>query len=585
MKMNVGSVWMMKKRHSLLRLLKEARPYWKIILLCILCVILVNIADLYKPLVMKTVIDDFLIAEKPEHGLYSVPAMGVIYMLLIAVSSFLTVVQVNAMNYASQSIICNLRKTVFSHIQRMPLSILDKYSSGRLITRATNDIEALSEMFTDVFVDLFKDIFLLAGIVVIMMGMDIQLAAIGFTVIPLIILVTNYIKKKMKDNFVVIKSLTGQINGFFAENIAGMKLVQIFNMQKKKEAEFQVLNDKYYKASVTRLTLNSILRPVIEIFNNLAIALLVWYGMDRIMNQTLDIGILYAFTNYIKQFFAPINDLAEKYNTIQSAVVSADRIFELLDQEDSLEDYDSGIHVGRFNGTIEFKNVWFAYNEGEWVLKDVSFRIEKGQTAAFVGATGSGKTTIINLISRFYKVQKGEILIDGININDINLRDLRRNISVVLQDVFLFSGSIKENITLHSPISDEEVQRALELSCADTFINELPNKMDEPVTERGSTFSAGQRQLLAFARTIAHDPSIFVLDEATANIDTKTEKLIQKSIKNVSANRTTLIIAHRLSTIRDADIIFIIRKGRIVESGNHDTLMKQRGYYYQLNAV
>ncbi|MDD4680710.1 MAG: ABC transporter ATP-binding protein, partial [Clostridia bacterium] len=320
-------------------------------------------------------------------------------------------------------------------------------------------------------------------------------------------------------------------------------------------------------------------------FNTLAIAFLVWYGMGRIMDNTLGIGVLYAFTNYIKQFFAPINDLAEQYNTIQSAVVSADRVYELLDQKEYLEEYDSGKRVGRLEGNIEFKNVWFAYNEGEWVLKDVSFRIEKGQTAAFVGATGSGKTTIINLISRFYDVQEGEILIDNIPINDINLKDLRRNISVVLQDVFLFSGSIRNNITLHSPVSEEEVQNALEMSCADSFIDELPNKMDEPVSERGSTFSAGQRQLLAFARTIAHNPSIFVLDEATANIDTKTEKLIQKSIENVSAGRTTLIIAHRLSTIRHADVIFIIHNGRIIERGNHKALMELGGYYSRLNAV
>ncbi len=573
------------KNNSLMRLLKRALPYWKIILLCMLCVLLVNMAELYKPLIMERVIDDFLIGSKPERGLYSITGMGIIYLLLIAVSSGLTVFQVNAINHVGQSIVTDLRRTVFSHIQRMPLSVLDKYSSGRLITRATNDVEALSELFTDVIIDLFRDVFLLAGIIIIMLSLDIQLALIGFTVIPFIALITNIIKKKMKANFIAIKSLTGRINGFFAENIAGMKLVQIFNMQKDKENEFQVLNNKYYAASLTRLKLNSILRPSIEIFNTLAIALLVWYGMGRIINRTLDLGVLYAFTNYIKQFFAPINDLAEKYNTIQSAVVSADRVYELLDQKDSLEDYDSGIQVGRLEGSIEFKNVWFAYNEGEWVLKDVSFRIEKGQTAAFVGATGSGKTTIINLISRFYQVQKGEILIDGININDINLRDLRRNISVVLQDVFLYSGSIRDNITLNTPMSEEEVQRALELSCADTFIQELPNKLDEPVSERGSTFSAGQRQLLAFARTIAHDPSIFVLDEATANIDTKTEKLIQKSIENVSTGRTTLIVAHRLSTIRHADVIFIIRKGRIVEKGNHETLMELGGYYSRLNAV
>ncbi len=573
------------RHNSLWRVLKRAAPYWKIILFCLLSVIIVNIAEIYKPLIMETVIDDFLIANELEHGLYSIPAMGIIYMLLIVISSILTVAQVNAMNHASQDIVADLRNEVYTHIQQMPLSLLDKHSSGRLITRATNDVEALSEMFTDVFINLFKDIFLLIGIIIVMVSLDFKLAMIGFTVIPFILFITNVVKKKMKANFVNIKSLTGQINGFFAENIAGMKLVQIFNMQKEKEEEFQVLNDQYYDASLTRLKLHTLLRPAIEIFNTLAIALLVWYGMGRIMDNTLGIGVLYAFTNYIKQFFAPINDLAEQYNIIQSAVVSADRVYELLDQKEYLEEYDSGKRVGRLEGNIEFKNVWFAYNEGEWVLKDVSFRIEKGQTAAFVGATGSGKTTIINLISRFYDVQEGEILIDNIPINDINLKDLRRNISVVLQDVFLFSGSIRNNITLHSPVSEEEVQNALEMSCADSFIDELPNKMDEPVSERGSTFSAGQRQLLAFARTIAHNPSIFVLDEATANIDTKTEKLIQKSIENVSAGRTTLIIAHRLSTIRHADVIFIIHNGRIIERGNHKALMELGGYYSRLNAV
>jgi len=560
-------------------------PYWKTILFSIFCVVAVNAAELYKPLVMRTVIDDFLVANKPEQGLYSINAMGILYMILVAVSSMLTVAQVNAMTRASQNIIYNLRSTVFSHIQRLPLSLLDKYSTGRLITRATNDVEELSELFTDIIIELFKDIFLLVGIIAIMISIDFQLALIGFTVIPFIVFLTNIMKKKMKANFVTIKSLTGQINGFLSENISGMKLVQIFNMQKEKMREFEELNDEFHKASLMRMILHSLLRPAVEIFNTLAIALLVWYGMGRIINQTLDIGILYAYTNYIKQFFAPINDLAEKYNTIQSAVVSADRIFELLDQKDNLEDYDSGRRVDRLRGEIEFKNVWFAYNEGEWVLKDVSFKIKKGQTAAFVGATGSGKTTIINLISRFYTIQKGEILIDGININDINLRDLRRNVSVVLQDVFLFSGSIRENITLNTEMSDQQVEDALKLSCADRFIDELPNKMDEAVTERGSTFSAGQRQLLAFARTIAHNPSIFVLDEATANIDTKTELLIQESIENVSAGRTTLIIAHRLSTIRNADIIFFIKDGQIVESGNHEDLIELNGYYAQLNAV
>jgi ATP-binding cassette subfamily B multidrug efflux pump len=570
------------KRHSLIRLLKMAGPYWPKILICAVCVLLVNAAELVKPYIMKIVIDDFLLNHKPEHGLYSIPSMGILYMAVIAAGSFLTVTQINLMNHVGQDIIMNLRRKVFAHIQLLPLSVLDKYSSGRLITRATNDVEALNELFTDVLVDLFKDIFLLLGIVFVMFRMNVQLALISFTVVPFIILVTNIIKNKIRKNFILMKSLIGRINGFFAENISGMKLVQIFNREKEKQREFKELNDEYFCSTMVQITMNSLLRPIIEILNSIAIAILVWYGMGRIMDHSLELGVLYAFTNYIKQFFQPINDLAEKYNTVQSAAVSGDRIFELLDQRDKLEDLDKGLSVGRLRGEIEFKNVWFAYNDEDWVLKGVSFRIKKGETAALVGATGSGKTTIINLISRFYQVQKGEILIDGININDMKLKDLRRNVAVVLQDVFLFSGSIKENIRLNSDIAEEEVMKALEVSYSKYFIEELPNKMNEEVAERGSTFSAGQRQLLAFARAIAHNPSIFILDEATANIDTQTELLIQKSIANISANRTTLVIAHRLSTIRNADKIIVLSGGRVVEMGNHKELIDRDGYYKRL---
>lgn len=570
------------KSNSIVRLLKMAFPYKNKIIIAALCVLLINSIQIAKPYILKIIVDDFLVNGKKEYGLYSIKSMGFLYFFVVVASSFFSVVQVNLMNNVGQNIISKIRSSIFSHIQHLPLSIIDKYSSGRLITRATNDVEALNEMYTDVFLSLFKDVFLFIGIILIMLKINIKLAFVGFSVVPFIYLLTRFVKGKIKANFIIMKGLIGRINGFFAENISGMKLVQIFHREEEKKKEFEELNNKYFKSTLTNIKMISLLRPIIEIFESLAIAFLIWYGMGKVSSNTIEIGVLYAFTNYIKQFFEPINDFAENYNTIQSAVVSADRIFEILDRKDELEDMESGIEVSKLKGEIEFRNVWFAYNGEAWILKDVSFKIKKGEKVAFVGATGAGKTTIISLISRFYNIQRGEILIDGINIKDIRLKDLRRNIAVILQDVFLFSGDIKKNIRLNSDISDEDVIKAIELSRADTFIRELPNGIEEAVKERGSTFSAGQRQLLSFARAIAHNPSILILDEATANIDTKTEILIQKSIESISKDRTTLVIAHRLSTIRNADKIIVLKKGHIVETGQHDELLNRNGYYKEL---
>ncbi|OPJ62400.1 ABC transporter ATP-binding protein [Clostridium oryzae] len=571
-----------QKDHGFFRLLMLTKPHIKKVIIAAICVILVNIAELVKPYILKLVIDDFLIKRVKTYGFYSINLMAFLYLTVVVGSSVFSVMQANIINAAAQDIMKDLRKKVFKTIQLLPLWYLDKVSSGRLITRATNDVEALSEMYTDVIINLFKDVFFIIGIVYAMVSLNIELAMISFILLPIMAFIVVNLKNKIKNNFTKMKALIGRINGFMSENISGMKIIQIFIGEKEKYQEFKKLNDEYFVTTKYQVWINSFLKPASEIFKNISIAILVWYGMNKIGNHTLQIGVLYAFTTYIQQFFNPISDLADNYTTIQSALVSASRIFELLDTEESLEKLDNGEIVPSFQGTVEFKNVWFAYNDENWVLRDVSFKIERGETAAFVGETGAGKTTIISLISGFYNIQKGQILIDGKDITHIALKSLRRNVAVVLQDVFLFSGDIAENIKLNDNITDEVVKEAVKLSCASDFVNNMENGINEKVMERGSTFSAGQRQLISFARAIAHDPSILVLDEATANIDTFTEKLIQEAIENISQNRTTLVIAHRLSTIRNADKIIVMHDGKISEMGNHHSLMQKKGYYYDL---
>lgn len=571
-----------KKTKTIRRLIKLMLPYKKGMVFAFTCAILVNIATLIKPYILKLVIDDFLTKHIAQRGFYSITTMGIIYFLVVALSGLLSVSQAFLINEVGQDVMKTLRSRVLKTIQLLPLSYLDKTSSGRLITRATNDVEALSEMYTDVIISLFKDVILIIGIVYTMIIINVKLALISFCVVPLMFGAVFVLKTRIKRNFAKMKSLIGKINGFMAENISGMKIIQIFDGEKEKEEAFSNLNNEYFKATLFQVWMNSFLKPAADVFQSLAVAILIWYGMRKISDNTLSIGVLYAFTNYIKQFFDPISDMADNYTTIQSALVSGDIIFELLDQEEYLEDLDLGVEANNFGGDIEFKNVWFSYNDKDWVLKDVSFKISKGQTAAFVGQTGSGKTTIISLLSGFYEVQKGEILIDGININKIKKRDLRKNISVVLQDVFLFSGTIENNITLNDSIDQSEIERALEISRGKDVIENFENGIKEPVMERGSTLSAGQRQLISFARAIAHNPSIFVLDEATANIDTATEMLIQKAIDNITKEKTTIIIAHRLSTIRNADVIVVLKNGQVLEAGNHDSLMKAGGYYKEL---
>lgn len=568
--------------HGLKKLLKLAIPHTKKIIIAAICILLINGAEIIKPYILKVVIDDFLVMHKTHYGNFSITSMGIIYFVVVAIGGILSIAEVNLINKVGQEIVRDLRSRVYKTIQLLPLSFLDKMSSGRLITRSTNDVEAVSEMFTDVILSLFQDIFLIIGIVYTMLAMNIKLALVSFSVVPLMFIIVFTLKKKIKQNFSNMKKLIGRLNGFMAENISGMRLIQIFRGEKEKKEEFLELNDAYFKTTIFQVWLNSFLKPAADFLQNIAVVILLWYGIDKISNHSLQIGVLYAFTSYIKQFFNPISDMAENYTTIQSALVSSDRIFELLDEKDNLEDLDSGIPAEKLEGDIEFKHVWFSYDNQNWVLKDISFHINKGETAAFVGETGAGISTIISLINGFYKTQKGEILIDGINIEKINLKDLRKNVAIVLQDVFLFSGNIKNNISLNDEIPEKEIIESMKLTYCYDFANSMQGGINEPVMERGSTFSAGQKQLLSFARAIAHNPSIFVLDEATANIDTHTEKLIQKAIEEVAFGRTTLIIAHRLSTIRNADKIIVLKHGKILESGNHEELVSKKGYYNNL---
>ena len=572
-----------RRTAGLSRLLPFLKPQLKNLVLCLLMVLLVNAAELIKPYILEIVIDRYLTAGRPDSGWDAVWFFALSYLLCAALSSLLSVTEAVKVNRMGQSILMDIRRRVFTHIQHMSMATLDRFSSGRLVTRATNDVETLNELFSDVLVNLFKDIFMLIGIVAVMLWINWRLALAAFAVVPLIALITVLVRGRLRRNFVLLKSLTGRINGFFAENMSGMRLVQIFRKEKEKHDEFSALNTAYYHSARTQVRMNSLMRPLVEVVNQLGIAILIWYGCKQIGLGTLEIGVLYAFTNYIKQFFDPINDLAEKYTTISSAVVSTDRIFELLDDDAQLEDTVSGQDVPKVCGRVEFRHVWFAYTGENWVLKDVSFTVEPGQSFAFVGETGAGKSTIISLLSRFYAPQKGQILLDGRDISLLSLEQLRRHVAVVLQDVFLFSGSISENVRLgNREITDEQVDRALRLACARDFIDRLPQGMDTPVTERGSTFSAGQHQLLSFARAIAHDPAVFVLDEATASIDTETEQLIQKAIETLLQGRTSFIIAHRLSTIRRADVILVIQDGKVVEQGSHRELLGKKGVYYHL---
>lgn len=511
-------------------------------------------------------------------------------------NSLLLYITTMSLQRIGQSIIYDLRIMVFEHIDNMSIAQINEIPVGTLVTRVTSDTNALSDLFTNTIVQLIKNLLLLIGVIVVMYLIDWRIASIMMLFLPIIAISSLIFRKLSRSNYRRVRKSFSVMNAFLNENISGMKITQIFNQEKQKEAEFKRLNAEIVKTRKTDIKIFATYRPFITLLYYAAFALVFGYGtyfcicygivawplLGSYISLSV-IGIIEIFYSLVGRFFNPIQTLADQLNALQKAFTSCERLYNLLDIKPDFRNRENALEIEHFNGDIEFKNVWFAYKEGEWILKDVSFHIKPKQVVAFVGATGAGKTTILQLIVRNYDIQKGQILIDGIDIRDIDIKCLRRGIGQMLQDVFLFSGSIKSNINLRDDsIPDADIVEACKYVNADQFIDKLPKGLDEEVLEGGNNFSSGQRQLLSFARTVVHHPQILILDEATANIDTETEKIIQDSLLKMMNIGTMLIVAHRLSTIQHADNIICLQKGQIIEQGNHQDLLKQKGYYYNL---
>ncbi|NWF89552.1 MAG: ABC transporter ATP-binding protein [Ignavibacteriaceae bacterium] len=561
------------------RLLKYVKPYKKYVFFAILLNVVVAALGPIRPYLTKIAVDNH-IANSNYNGLLVVSLLLFGSLLFqAAIQYFLTYYT----QYLGQKTIFDLRMQIFRHIQNLALKFFDKTPIGRLVTRTTNDVESLNELFSSGIVMVFSDVFIIIWILVFMFFMDFHLTLVTLSVIPVLIYGTFLFRRKVRDSYRDVRLHLARLNSYMQEHITGMNVVQIFNKQKDELDKFSKINSDYREANIKSIFYYAIFYPGVEFLSSIAIGLIIWYGGGEIMQNTLTLGVLFAFIQYTEMFFRPIRDLSEKYNIMQTAMASSERIFKLLDNKTFISNPVNLKALGNVKGEIEFKNVWFAYNEDEYVLKNVSFKINPGETAAIVGATGAGKSSIINILSRFYDINKGSITVDGIDIREVDKRELRKYISMVLQDVFLFSGTIESNISMsNGQISKEKIIEAAKIVGADKFIENLPQKYDAIVKERGATLSVGQKQLISFARALAYNPQILILDEATSSVDTETEILIQEAIKKLLAGRTAIVIAHRLSTIQDANKIIVLHKGEIRETGTHQELLANRGIYYKL---
>jgi len=569
----------MNKKSSTMRLIAYTKPYAHWVIFALLLVLGLTAFDLYRPMLVGDAIDTF-----GANGDYDVIiATAIKYAVVLALSFAFNIAQTWILQKTGQNIILQMRKDLYRHIQSLGSRYFDITPVGKLVTRVTNDVEALNEMYSGILVQLFRNIVKIVGLAGVMLVLDVRLAAISFVLMPLVIGLTVLCQKIARNIYRLYRTRLTDINTFLSEHLSGMKIIQIFGRQERKFEEFHDKNTKLYKAFYREMLMYAVFRPLIYILSILSLMIVLWFGSRNVFDEIISVGTLYIFSNYIRSFFDPIQELAEQFSTLQSSIASAEKIFTVMDEDEFIPEVENPKHPDKITGKIEFDHVWFAYDGENYVLKDVSFVINPGEKVAFVGATGAGKSSILNLIGRYYDIQKGHIYIDGIDIRQLSKKQLRSAIGQMQQDVFIFEGDVAYNIRLNdNDITDAQVKAAAEYVNASHFIEKLPQGYHEPVTERGATFSAGERQLLSFARTLAHNPSILVMDEATANIDTETEILIQEALEKLMDGRTTIMVAHRLSTIQHADCIMVMHKGRICERGTHRELLEQDGIYRKL---
>ena len=569
----------MNKKSSTMRLIAYMKPYAHWVIFALLLVLGLTAFDLYRPMLVGDAIDTF-----GANGDYDVIiATAIKYAVVLALSFAFNIAQTWILQKTGQNIILQMRKDLYRHIQSLGSRYFDITPVGKLVTRVTNDVEALNEMYSGILVQLFRNIVKIVGLAGVMLVLDVRLAAISFVLMPLVIGLTVLCQKIARNIYRLYRTRLTDINTFLSEHLSGMKIIQIFGRQERKFEEFHDKNTKLYKAFYREMLMYAVFRPLIYILSILSLMIVLWFGSRNVFDEIISVGTLYIFSNYIRSFFDPIQELAEQFSTLQSSIASAEKIFTVMDEDEFIPEVENPKQPDKITGKIEFDHVWFAYDGENYVLKDVSFVINPGEKVAFVGATGAGKSSILNLIGRYYDIQKGHIYIDGIDIRQLSKKQLRSAIGQMQQDVFIFEGDVAYNIRLNDDnITDAQVKAAAEYVNASHFIEKFPQGYHEPVTERGATFSAGERQLLSFARTLAHNPSILVMDEATANIDTETEILIQEALEKLMDGRTTIMVAHRLSTIQHADCIMVMHKGRICERGTHRELLEQDGIYRKL---